>query len=159
MWSCGFLFAWSAITLMLSWEVVVSPEAFAVQISWDNFLRVHHFAFIHFGFIWHFLLNIQSTIGALFSRGCSSLPEQLDIISKVFCCPSFIHFLLWGRSFDMLPVRAALAQCCCAKFLLQACNRKFHFIFFTTALLFLAFLPDVWVPPWPHQPPGMLLLL
>lgn len=45
---------------------------------------MHHFAFIPFGFIWHFLLNIQNTVRALFSRGCSSLPEQLDLISKMF---------------------------------------------------------------------------
>lgn len=59
----------------------------------------------------------------------------------------------------MLPVRAALAQCCCAKFLLQACNRKVHFIFFCCGSISFSCPPNVGVPPWPHQPPGMLLLL
>lgn len=98
---------------------------------------MHPFAFILLGFTWHFLLNIQSTVRAVFSGGRSSLPEQLDIISKMLCSPSSIHSLLWSMSFYILPVRAALAQFCCANFLLQACNRKFHSIFLPWHYCFL----------------------
>lgn len=121
-------------------------------------VTLHLSPLVLFGIFPHYLEAFPRGGKALLSRGCSLLPEQLDTITKLCCFPSSIPFLIRGRSFDMVPVRTALARWYC-QIPPPGTGEELSLHFAAIALFSFPCSPLVRVALWPHQPPGTLPLL